>query len=139
MCGGGGGGGGALGQISSVMWGSAAPGSEPLPYFRESRTLKTYPILGKFHNPGHPMWSGLKKYSLFYGNSKIPCTRSGPDSEIIHYFESGTPCMAIGGSDPSNEIAVGRYSTKRVTDGVFFFFFFFFGGGGGGGGGSIPA
>ena len=44
--------------------GCAAPGSEPLPYFRESRTPKTYPILGKSHNPGHPKRSGLQKHTL---------------------------------------------------------------------------
>ena len=47
-----GGGGGGVGG-----GGGAAPGSEPLPYFRESRTPKTYHILGKSHNPGHPMRS----------------------------------------------------------------------------------
>ena len=44
---GGGGGGGGGGTRSGFMRGCAAPGSEPLPYFRESRTPKTYPILGK--------------------------------------------------------------------------------------------
>ena len=29
----------------------------------ESRTLKTYPILGKSHNPGHPKQSGLQNIS----------------------------------------------------------------------------
>ena len=46
--GGGGGGGGGGGTQSGFIQGCAAPGSEPLPYFRESRTPKTYPILGKF-------------------------------------------------------------------------------------------
>ena len=47
------------GTRSGFIRGCAAPGSEPLPYFRESRTPKTYPILGKSHNPGHPKWSRL--------------------------------------------------------------------------------
>ena len=45
--------------------GCAAPGSEPLPYFRESQTPKPYTILGKSHNPGHPKRSGLQKHTLF--------------------------------------------------------------------------
>ena len=56
--------GGALGQVS-YGGGCAAPGSEPLPYFRESQTPKTYPIVGKSHNPGHPKRSGLQKHTLF--------------------------------------------------------------------------
>ena len=39
---------GGGGTRSGFIRGCAAPGSEPLPYFRESRTPKTYPILGKF-------------------------------------------------------------------------------------------
>ena len=50
---------------SGFIRGCAAPGSESLPYFRESRTPKTYPILGKSHNPGHPKRSGLQKHTLF--------------------------------------------------------------------------
>ena len=61
----GGGGGGGGGTRSGFIRGCAAPGSEPLPYFRESRILKTYPILGKSHNPGHPKRSGLQKHTLF--------------------------------------------------------------------------
>ena len=61
--GGGGGGGGALGQVS--YGGVQLRGPKPLPYFRESRTPKTYPILGKYHNPGHPKRSGLQKHTLF--------------------------------------------------------------------------
>ena len=53
------------GTRSGFIRGCAAPGSEPLPYFRENWTPKTYPILGKSHNPGHPKWSGLKKHTLF--------------------------------------------------------------------------
>ena len=53
------------GTRSGFIRGCAAPGSEPLPYFRESRTPKTYPILGKSHNPGHPKWSGIQKHTLF--------------------------------------------------------------------------
>ena len=53
------------GTRSGFIQGCAAPGSEPLPYFRENRTLKTYPILGKSHNPGHPKRSGLQKHTLF--------------------------------------------------------------------------
>ena len=53
------------GTRSGFIRGCAAPGSEPLPYFRESRTPKTYPILGKYHNPGHPKRSGLQKHTLF--------------------------------------------------------------------------
>ena len=50
---------------SGFIRGCAAPGFEPLPYFRESRTPKTYPILGKSHNPGHPKRSGPQKHTLF--------------------------------------------------------------------------
>ena len=50
--------GGGGGTRSGFIWGCAAPGSEPLPYFREKRTPKTYPILGKSHYPGHWKWSG---------------------------------------------------------------------------------
>ena len=50
---------------SGFIQGCAAPGSEPLPYFRESRTLKTYPIVGKSHNPGHQKRSELQKHTLF--------------------------------------------------------------------------
>ena len=64
----------------------AAPGSETLPYFRESRTPKTYLILGKSHNPGHPKWSGLQNMPYFRENFIIPGTRSGPDSENIPHF-----------------------------------------------------
>ena len=53
------------GNRSGFIRGCAAPGSEPLPYFRESRTPKTYPILGKSHNPGHPKRSGLQKHTPF--------------------------------------------------------------------------
>ena len=56
-----GGGGGGGGTGSGFIQFHAALGSEPLPYFRESRTPKTYPILGKSHNPGHPKRSGLQK------------------------------------------------------------------------------
>ena len=52
------------GTRSGFIRGCAAPGSEPLPYFRESRTPKTYPILGKSHNPGYPKRSGLQKHTL---------------------------------------------------------------------------
>ena len=57
--------GGAWGTRPGFILGCAAPGSEPFPYFRESRTPKTYPILGKSHNPGHPKQSRLQKYTLF--------------------------------------------------------------------------
>ena len=57
----GGGGWGALDR-SGFLRGSAAPGSETLPYFRESRTIKTY------------------------GNLTIPGTQSGSDSKNIPYF-----------------------------------------------------
>ena len=44
--------------------GGGGGGSEPLPYFREIRTPETYHILGKSHNPGHPMrsWHSKKTY-----------------------------------------------------------------------------
>ena len=58
-------GGGGGGTQSGFIRGCAAPGSEPLPYFRENRTPKTYPILGKSHNPRHPKRSGLQKHTLF--------------------------------------------------------------------------
>ena len=82
----GGGGGGVLGQRSGFIRGCAALGSEPLPYFRESRTPKTYPILGKSHNPGHPKRSGLQNIPYIRENFAIPGSRSGPDSENIPYF-----------------------------------------------------
>ena len=41
------------------------PGSKPLPYFMESQTSKTYPVLGKSHNPVHPKRSGLRKHIPF--------------------------------------------------------------------------
>ena len=53
------------GTQSGFIRGCAAPGSEPLPYFRENRTPKTYPILGKSHNPRHPKRAGLQKHNLF--------------------------------------------------------------------------
>ena len=56
---------GGGGTRTGFIRGCAAPGSEPLPYFRESRTPKTYPILGKSHNPGYPKRSGLQKHTLF--------------------------------------------------------------------------
>ena len=54
-----------VGTRSGFIRGCAALGSEPLPYFRESRTPKTYPILGKSHNHGHLKRSGLQKHTLF--------------------------------------------------------------------------
>ena len=53
------------GTQSGFIRGCAAPGSEPLPYFRENRTPKTYPILGKSHNPRHPKRAGLQKHNPF--------------------------------------------------------------------------
>ena len=55
--------------------GGAAAGSEPLAYFRESRTPKIYPILGKSHNPGHSKWSRLQKH--FRETFIIPGSRKG--------------------------------------------------------------
>ena len=67
-----GGGGGVGGGVtrSGLIRGCAAPGSEPLPYFKESRTPKTYPILGKSHNPGHPK-QGWGQF-LFINSIPIP-------------------------------------------------------------------
>ena len=59
----GGGGGGAPGQVS--YGGVQLRGPNP------------YPILGK---------AGLRKHTLFWGNLKIPGTRSGPDFKNIPYF-----------------------------------------------------
>ena len=47
-------GGGGVGTRSGFIRGCAAPGSEPLPYFRESRTPKTYPILGEISQSRAP-------------------------------------------------------------------------------------
>ena len=70
--------------LTQTTW--AAAGSEPLPYFMESQTPKTYPILGKSHNPGHLKRSGLQNDTLFWGKFHNPETRSCPDSENIPYF-----------------------------------------------------
>ena len=56
--------GGALSQVS--YGGVQLRGPNPYPaYFRENRTPKTYPILGKSHNPRHPKRAGLQKHNLF--------------------------------------------------------------------------
>ena len=60
-------------------------GSEPLPYFKESRTPKTYLILGKSHNRTRSS-PDSQNIPYFRENLIIPGTWSGPDSEIIPYY-----------------------------------------------------
>ena len=81
-----GGGGGGGGTRSGFIRGCAAPGSEPLPYFRESQTPKKFPILGKSHIPGTRSGPDSKNIPYFRENFIIAGTRSGPDSENIPYF-----------------------------------------------------
>ena len=81
---------GALGQVSygggGGGGGGAVPGSEPLPYFRENRTPKTYPILGNPTITAIRSGPDSENMPYFRENFIILRTRSGPDSKNIPYF-----------------------------------------------------
>ena len=57
-----------------------------VPYFKESRTPKTYPILGKTHNPGHRTSPECQNIPYFKENLIILGTRCGPDSDNTPFF-----------------------------------------------------
>ena len=86
--------------------GGAAAGSEPLAYFRESRTPKIYPILGKSHNPGHSKWSGLQKH--FRETFIIPGSRKGSGlgkaHPILRKFDEITPYFMETGLSKSKPV-----------------------------------